>query len=186
MSVGLRLHTTGLKEAIERMKKVGVKLAAHEYLKLIGLHLLEWVDKNFKTEGKAPGRLSPWKKLSPNTIAGRRKGSKKVLQDTGRLKQSFVSSVHKSAQWVEVGTKDKKAPWHHFGTGAYSIKPRGKKFLKFPVAPNARWPKGFAFAKKVRHPGLSARPMIPNERLGYKMAVDVLNSYVDHVLEDAK
>lgn len=183
MSAGIHIHVTRLKETQKEMRRIGAKFAMRKYLDLIGNHLLDWVDTNFKTEGKAPGRLLSWKKLSPNTIAGRRKGSKKVLQDTGRLKQSFVSKVHRSAQRVSVGTPDKRAPWHHYGTGPYVIKPKKRKFLKFPVPVSARWPNGFAFVKQVWHPKVRARPLIPNEALGSKMALEVLDAYVDKVLK---
>ena len=181
MSVGLHLTVEELKETAKEMEKIGAKFALRDYLKLIGNAVFGWVDKNFKTEGKAPGRYAPWQKLKPNTIAGRRKGSKKILQDTGRLRQSYVSKVHRSAQWVAIGTKDKRAQWHEYGTKPYRIYPKRKKLLKFSVVKNSKNPSGFAFARMVRHPGLPARPMLPSEQLGEKMAIDVLDTYVNHI-----
>jgi len=113
-------------------------------------------DKNFKAEGR-PRR---WKKLSPNTVAGRRKGSKKILQDTGMLRMSVISraapdNVYRMGKdYLKMGTKSKIASFHQEGTAPYDIVPRNKSFLKFMTA------QGVRFAKKVHHPGLAARPFV--------------------------
>ena len=82
---------------------------------------------------------------------------------------------------MAVGTRDKRAKWHEYGTKPYRIYPKRKKILRFPV-----WPSGFAFAPMVRHPGLPARTMLPTERQGQKMALDVLDAYVNHILKGMK
>ena len=142
-------------------------------LNAIGDRHLKWVNDNFKREGLE----SKWKKLSPNTIAGRRKGSRKVLQDTGRLRQSFVKKV--KTDRVEVGTQSKIAKFHHEGTGPFTIRPRKARVLRFAVAG------GVAFAKEVRHPGLAKRPLLPTVPTGEKLARAVMNAALERAAQRA-
>jgi len=58
---------------------------------------------------------------------------------------------------LRIGTNDKKAVWHHFGTGKYGtgngpyiIRPKNRKALAF----------GGGIFKQVTHPGIPARPLI--------------------------
>lgn len=112
--------------------------------------------KNFKAEGR-PRR---WQKLSPNTIAGRRKGSKKILQDTGRLRMSVMAraapdNVYQMGRdYLKMGTRMKIASYHQYGTQAYSIYPKNVSVLRFMTA------SGPVFSRWVDHPGLDARPFV--------------------------
>ena len=54
------------------------------FLAKCGIVMFKSLDANFKAEG----RPKKWKSLAPSTIAGRRKQSKRILQDTGRLRMS--------------------------------------------------------------------------------------------------
>ncbi|MEY3760040.1 MAG: hypothetical protein RIR39_1531 [Pseudomonadota bacterium] len=56
---------------------------------------------------------NPWADLSPATIAKRRNGSSKPLNDTGRLKASITKNA--SQFEVTVGTNTIYAPTHQFG-----------------------------------------------------------------------
>ena len=71
-----------------KLTRVGQRFDEKKYLNLIGVALLYWVDQNFRKEGIE----IKWRPLSPNTIAARRKNGRgaKILQDTGRLKMSFI------------------------------------------------------------------------------------------------
>jgi phage gpG-like protein len=105
----------------------------------IGQRLLGWINKNFKDEGTE----KPWQRLAASTIARRRAGNitsaqgrtpggrvgisgislsgAKILQDTGRLKQSFVSRA--TNQSVIVGTALNYATTHQFGRGRIPARP---------------------------------------------------------------
>jgi phage gpG-like protein len=65
--------------------------------KRIAVFLDQWVQRNFKTEG---GKVGGWKPLSDSTVASRRQGAgaggAKILQDTGRLRLSFLPFASKS------------------------------------------------------------------------------------------
>ena len=145
-----------------------------QLLNAVGDRHLKWVNDNFKGEGIE----TKWKKLSANTVAGRRKKSNKILQDTGRLKQSFVKKLRSSS--VEVGTQDKRAKWHHEGTDKFDI-PVGKKgLLRFVTAD------GIAFTQKtIKHPGLPKRPLLPTVPTGEKLARSVMNAALERAAQRA-
>jgi len=134
-------------------------------------------DLNFKRQGR-PKR---WKRLRPNTVAGRRKGSKRILQDTGRLRMSVISraapdNVYRMGKnYLKMGTRSKIASFHQEGAPSYNIVPKNRSFLRFMTT------SGYVFAKKVHHPGLPARPfvMIQDED-----AKDITELAGDHVVGD--
>lgn len=103
------------------VQRFGKDAAIPGILDAIGLRILNFIDENFR----AGGAENPWKALSPNTIASRRKGkgagSAQPLRDTGRLAQSFVARNDIGAASVWVGTETEYAEYHHFGTGPYKI-----------------------------------------------------------------
>ena len=113
-------------------------------------------DQNFKRQGRPKG----WARLRPNTVAGRRKGSKRILQDTGMLRLSVVSraapdNVYQMGHdYLKMGTKSKIASFHQEGTKPYDIVPKNKSILRFMTT------SGYAFSKLVHHPGLPARPFV--------------------------
>lgn len=151
------------KDIARLVKRANRVLDERELLTGIGLKGLNWVDRNFRSEGLE----SPWKPLSPNTIASRRGGNAKILRDTGRLAQSFTYNV--MGNKVSVGTNLKIAEYHNFGTGPFQIRPNTGKMLKFRTA------SGMVFARKVNHPGIPRRPLIPSKRTTLKIGVDFLN-----------
>lgn len=68
--------------------------------------------RRFATKTSPDG--SPWAALRPSTVARRRKGSKGILTDTGRLMGSI--SHTSSAREAVVGTNVAYAPFHQHGT----------------------------------------------------------------------
>lgn len=109
-----------------RMQKLGILIESSEITKVAGLDILAFVADNFQTEGRAGG--SGWAPLSASTISRRRKGSRtgiggRILQDTGRMKQSFIPGSPENVfrqyggEGVDVGTTLFYAPYHEFGTG---------------------------------------------------------------------
>ena len=149
----------------------------------MGMDMLSWIDKNFK----AGGLEVKWESLSPNTIAARRKKGKgaKILQDMGRLKSSFVFGKENniftvSGNTVTVGSADKKVNWHQKGTRSYDIYPKTKKYLSFIY--NGKK----VYRKKVHHPGLAERPMLPSKHMASGIAKKSLEAYVDKVVASVR
>lgn len=59
------------------------------------------VNEHFKKE---EGEKGKWEPLDPKTLLGRRGTTAKILQDTGRLKQSVISSGIATNDYAVVGT----------------------------------------------------------------------------------
>lgn len=78
-------------------------------LQKASLVMLRSIDKNFRAEG----RPRKWTALAPMTVGFRRKKSKRILQDTGRLKGSITAQVHKD--FAKIGTNLAYAPLLHKG-----------------------------------------------------------------------
>ena len=108
--------------------------------KVMGLKAMSDVDQQFRKEGKQFGKA--WKPLLPATIKRRRKGSSRILRDTGRMAQSLNFKADR--QSAVVGFGDKKAEFHQFGS-----KPKRRV--------------GSSSGKKRTSAGggLPARPMLP-------------------------
>lgn len=182
----------------EKFSKLGVAFAPIEFTKGAGLALLEWVGRNFKAQGLE----SPWKPLSINTLAARRMGGRgaQILQDTGRLRQSFVPGAQEniyrtSASEVTVGTASEIAGVHEKGgRGAYTISPKSGKMLAFAVAggfkvdrsANVGISRGTAFAKKVNHPALPQRKMLPSNSMAEKIVAEFAEAKVRQIVDKAE
>jgi phage gpG-like protein len=163
--ITIRIDTS---QAERKLARIGRELNKRGLLKAIGLRQLRWIDQNFQQEGRMAGG---WVPLSPNTVAGRRLGSSKILQDTGKLRMSFNSRLEgEDTLWV--GSQLDVAEWHHFGTQPYDIRPVNAQALSF-VTTNGR-----VFAKFVHHPGLPARRMLPTQDEAKEMGVSILDAYV--------
>lgn len=163
--------TVDLSQLKAKIEVILTRLDEANLLDLIGQDHLAWIDKNFRDEGTE----RRWAPLSPNTIAQR--GAGKPLQDTGRLRQSFTAQV--SGNEVSVGTRNKIAPFHQYGTSPYSIKPRQGGALRFKTA------NGMVFTKDVNHPGLPARSMLPTKAVAEQVAVRSVEAIVDMIRRDA-
>jgi len=93
-------------------------------LKKTGVYMLGSIDKNFRYEG----RPNKWESLKPATLKARRGGGGgKILQDTGRLKQSLT--IKEMPLSVSIGTNVKYGKFHQFGSPRKDIPKR--KFLMF-------------------------------------------------------
>lgn len=202
------IRVQGAQAMIDKMKAARKGLSLQGLYKKWGLQGLKWVNENFETEG---GLLkgSKWRKLRPNTVAGRRKGSRKILQDTGNhLKNTFTYRAVQHG--VYVGTASKIAPYHNFGTAPYDIRPKNKKALCFTVAGayrvgspvreggyighhKKRGQKGGRgkgekrFAMVVHHPGLPARRMLPEpgDKKIDQMIMKTTENHLDQILKRA-
>ena len=182
MPVSMKIDLKGMKEMRNLLRNYAQAIGGNraELHMRYGIQAMNWIDRNFRAQG---GLLAtgPWAKLRPNTVAGRRKNTSLILQDSGQLRQSYQMNF--DSQQTVVGSADPKALWHGKGTKPYTIKPKNAKALAFPVAEGGRavtvavrlksarfgtgaYRKGqnLAFAKEVHHPGLPARRMLPTAR----------------------
>jgi phage virion morphogenesis protein len=85
----------------------------------IGQGLRTHIIDCFKQE-KSPDGIN-WAALDPKTIRQRRNDSRKILNDTGRLKGSFAHVATNSH--VEITTDTEYAPYHQFGTSKMVARP---------------------------------------------------------------
>lgn len=179
--------------ARKKIQKIQGSLNSRNLLNAIGLRHLKWINDNFKQEGHLR-QSGGWHPLAESTKFARRQGQAKILQDTGRLRQSFVHKIRGTE--VSVGTADKKAKWHEFGTSPYTIKPTNANALAFPHTSGKSLISGHQqtrfngklgiFTKGVDHPGLEARPMLPTKRIARKLAIDVIKAVIDREINSRR
>jgi len=141
-------------------------------LKAIGEAQVSWVMRNFVRDGALVGG---WEPLSPNTVAGRRKGSSKPLQDTGALKRSAGTYEVIGNDTVRTGSNLEYASYHNDGVpGPYEIKAKnvrweymvdknGHRRLVRKGALRFMTVDGPKFSISVMHPGIPQRRFLPNE-----------------------
>lgn len=108
--ISLSVNNTSVLAALTELKKRLDNL--EPALDSIGSALVTEVAFEFKGEHDPWG--GKWRKLSPSTIARRRKGSDKILRDTGIMANSFTHDH--SHNRLLVGTSTEYAKFHQFGT----------------------------------------------------------------------
>ncbi len=137
----IHVDDRNLKKKMAALKR---ELGGRNMMSAIGMRQLKWINEHFVTGGHGSWAGIKYRPGSP-------------LLNTGRLRASFTHRVGIFGHSVVVGTNNQVAPYHHFGTkGPYDIHPRNGTALMF-VGPN-----GPTFRRSVRHPGLVARPMLPD------------------------
>lgn len=175
------------KKAVETLEALAIALEPRRVLTAIANRQVRWIADNFRQEGAE----KKWVPLKPNTVVKRIGQSSAVLQDKGQLRQSFVQGQPKSIDDTEVviGSSVRYALFHQDGTKPYTISPRSQKFLAFPVAVKVepankgkdkgqKFQDNWVYRKKVRHPGLPARPMLPSAELAAQLSVEQLESII--------
>ena len=177
--IDMTITVKGLRQVQQMLRRLAVSVgrgsgttALHARYAIIAS---QWIDRNFQQEG---GLVGGWKPLRPNTLAGRRKGSGRILQDTGLMRASFLPAW--DDQKAIVGSADKKSLWHEKGTKPYPIDPKKPGgLLWFNVATRfgirtrtlksgRRLTLPFAegrliSARHVDYPGLPSRRMLPKQ-----------------------
>lgn len=123
----------------------------------IGAELATSIKSRFKTN-IAPDGI-PW----PTSKAARKRGGK-TLQNTGRLRDSIVSSANSRS--VRVGTNLRYAAAHQFGARARILRPRRKKALFWPGAKHP--------VKKVSLPALPKRPFVGISRVDSRLVREII------------
>lgn len=144
-------------------------------LKIIGLRFTQFLAERFEKSGAAQGEAA-WQPLKPSTIAQRRGGSSAPLQNTGRLKQSFLGQPATDGQsYVEVGSNMEYASYQQDGTRPYTITAKTGKVLAARLSAG-----GWAiFGKTVHHPGIPARPVLPTVVLAERLMHDEVESAIE-------
>lgn len=145
-------------------------------MKLLALRLTSFLTARFEQDGAVPeSGLPAWTPLRPSTVEMRRKGSSRPLQDTGGLRASYLAQPKVGADYVEVGSNKEYASYHEEGTKPYVIVPRSAKVLAAAL-PGGGWK---VFGKRVHHPGLPARPVLPPLNVAEKLALEELESMME-------
>lgn len=168
----------------KRLRKLGVSITERELLEGIGARHLKWIGDNFKQGGLE-------KKWAPLAAATKfKKDSAAMLQDRGKLRQSFVVKVDKGQRAVEVGTNDPRAVALHEGAGPRDIVRRQAKALAFPhpsgdiilTTGRFRGKRGF-IRQRVRNHVLPGRPLIPSQATGEKLALNIVSALINQAVK---
>lgn len=147
MQVKTRVDMSGLKKVAANISNF------RSALTLVGHYMVKSIIRNFQ----AQGRPQKWKPLSPYTLAmrkkGRGRGHPKILEDTGRLRQSIGFAIKDDS--VAIGTNLEYAKKLQEG-GTAKIPARTiiavkKKALKFEKAGRT------IIVKKVYQPARTAQ-----------------------------
>lgn len=171
-------------------------------LKAVGARFMSYVQESFQRSGQHQGFSTPrWAPLAWGTVALRKRGGSAPLQDTGMLKQSYVTETD-GKTYVAVGTnRTPLAFWHEFGTGThgtgkgmYIIRPIRAKVLAAELGSGAHGaaehsPVSFIaskrpsnwmfFGKEVHHPGVAARPVLPTKEIGERLAQGLIDEFLE-------
>jgi phage gpG-like protein len=176
--ISTRIDVRGNAELQSTLRQLEQAVADPKPLhKLWGIASLRWVDQNFRREGSPA-----WKPLTANTKAGRRQGrglgGAKILQDSGDLKNSF--NYDYTGKEAVIGSPKEYADYHEEGrSGPWTIRAKRKKALFFQTAG------GPVFRRKVTHPGIPQRKMLPTEdQLFSEVKLDeIAQRYLERVIE---
>lgn len=162
----------GLKRLIDL---VGLQTVAD----LMGERLAAWIVKNFEDEGTE----QKWKALAPSTLAFRKHGGSKPLQDTGAMKRYVAEPTGRWLQGnvLNVGWRGeiaKIAGYHHYGSGPFEIRAVKAGVL----AAQRRGGAWVVFGKVVHHPGIVRRPLLPTATTAESMMVNFMNAAIERAL----
>ena len=167
MAVGMQIKIDS-KEAQRKLKILVNLLDPKELLHAIGNRHIKWMNDNLRQAGLEK-KHTP---MAKSTIAARPKRTSNRHFSShyqSVLSQSMVVKLI-GTKAVVAGTEDEFAEWHHDGTQPYTITPKSKKLLRFVTD------SGVVFARKVHHPGIPARPLLPTKQTAERLALNVLNA----------
>lgn len=145
-------------------------------LKLIGLRILSFIDRKFATAGASAGGPA-WAPLRPSTLEQRQRGGSAPLMDSGFYRQSFSMQVE-GAKSVWVGSRVPYGEFHEYGTRPYEIVPARAKVL----AAQLRGGGWAIFGRHVNHPGLPARPVLPDPAAVEQVIASEVQNYLDNAV----
>ncbi len=115
MANEVTVRAVGDKHVLTRRLRVVARKVRRMHIpnRQIAVWLLRWVNENFKSEGGKVGGWKPFKLGGRRLPGGKIDRSAKLLQDTGRLRQSF--NKFSSRRFAGVGTNLNYAISHEFG-----------------------------------------------------------------------
>lgn len=148
-------------------------------LQRMGQRLVRSTSENFKNEQSPDGE--PWKPLAGITKALRRRGKKdgepKILQDSGRLRNSITSQVTMNVDKtsLEFGTNVEYAKTHQFGgPSTINVKKKSGKYGKRPFAT--------AYTKTIQVP---ARPFLGVKEADKEVFKKILKDWYKEIFNGA-
>ena len=105
------------------------------------------------------------------------RGGSAPLQDSGFYRQSFTMQVEEpNSVWV--GSRNPYGEFHEYGTRPYEIVATRAKVLAAQLRSG-----GWAiFGKRVHHPGLPARPVLPDPSAIERFIESEARSYLEQAL----
>lgn len=160
---------------INHLRNIAAGITDRELLQAIGNRQLRWMVQNLKDAGTE----RPHQVMSPNTLiksSGRASSRHFSSRFRAFLQQSYTVQVHHD--YVDVGTRDQRAAWHHYGTSPFKIKPKVGQYLKFETV------NGTVFAKEVNHPGIPARGLLPSKRTAEALALSVITAGIQRAIKN--
>lgn len=192
--IEISIDTVAGKAKIKRLLEV---VEPRTVLTAVGARFLSYIDESFRTQGR--GR---WKAMAWTTAALRSGGEGMLLQNKGHYKQSFPPPVGRGAlktdnkTFVEIGGTAKTpggiplANIHEEGTKPYTIRVRNAKVLAAKLGAGVgpigmtgtgRMAGWLFFGKEVHHPGVPARPVLPDQRTAERLAQETINAMLARV-----
>lgn len=143
------------------------------WLNRVGDVHAEWMRNNIQRKGQDQRR---WPLMARNTrIARPSRSSRRHFSRA--FEQRLLTGTFKRirGKQVEVGINAEHAELHHGGAPAHIIRPRRAKFLRFETT------RGTVFAKRVEHPGIEPRPMLPTKNLARKLSLEAISVFLKEI-----
>lgn len=179
-----------------KLQRLQAAVSARTILDVVKLRLLAWVDQNFKDAGTE----HRWPPLAQTTVM-LQGGPSGMTRQRNKPLETFRQKVHSlivgdKSLWVGFADEIQKiAAIHHFGSGPYIIEPVQKKVLAalLPggmrvsiIGPSGRTSEGryLIFGKRVHHPGIPRRPLIPSDSLAQRLVVETVEAMLEKVVGD--
>lgn len=164
----------------QKMKRLLESIQPRAITKVLALRFQSWLDESFDKQGRHDGFSTPqWKALAATTLALRKRGGDKPLLDTGNYMRSW-KVVSDNSTYVKMGTEMVPlAEWHEYGTKPYTIRVRRARQLMAKMR-SGGW---IFFGKEVQHPGLPARPVLPNMRVARQLVERTMEAMLQKVIK---
>lgn len=174
MSLGIDIHVE-TDEARKKIQRLRNMLDVRELLQAIGNRHTKWMNDNLRAaglEGRHKTMAASTLKVRPRRTSSNHFSShfRSVLSQAFVVRTIGNTKVVAGIQGEGSNTIGRQAEWQHEGTGPFTIRPLKSGVLRFQGAD------GVVFTKRVNHPGIPARPLLPLQKTAEKLAHDVLDA----------